>query len=347
VNNDGNPLYFSFFSKICKPFPICYSDITLKDIHHNHEYYSKTKGSILVTVFGATGKQGGSVICALAQDEKYRLRGVSKSADNKFKDLKDHGVEMMVANIATGEGLDEAFKGAHAAFLVTPSFDKDVEGKEYESGVKLIEKAKEHGVKIIVFSTAVHAQAISNQKYNVPQFDAKARLTEYLRNLQQKEKPFEHVIYVAPGFYYQNFYWKAFAPKKEGDTYVFRLPETKILTAFDVHDIGPIVKIALERPHEFSNKTIFLAAEEAPPEEFIKTFEKVTGKKARLEKISLSELKNNPNIHHTEQIYQMFQFMNEYTYFGKDREHFIHAKDIYPNLTTWEAYLKQNPFETP
>jgi len=322
--------------------------IRLKDIHHSHEYHSKAKGSIHVTVFGATGKQGGSVICALAQDEKYCLRGVAKSADNpKYKDLKDHGVEMMVTNFATGEGLDEAFKGTHVVFLVTPSFDQDIEGKEFECGVRLIEKAKEHGVKTVVFSTSVHAHAISKQKYNVPHFDAKARLTEYLRNLQQKEKPFEHVIFVAPGFYYQNFYWKAFSPKKEGNTYVFRLPETKILTAFDVHDIGPIVKIALEKPHEISNKTIILAGEEAPPEEYIKTFEKVTGKKARLEQISLSDLKNNPNIHHADQIYQMFQFMNEFTYFGKDREHFIHARDIYPKFTTWEAYLKQNPFETP
>jgi len=192
----------------------------------------------------------------------------------------------------------------------------------------------------------LHIQSLK-KKYRVPQFDEKDRLAEYLKNLQKGKDGFEHAIFIAPGFYYQNFYWKAFAPKKEGDTYVFHLPKTRVLTACDVHDVGHVVKVILEKPQGYSGKTILITAEEAPPEEFIKTFEKVTHKKARLQEIPLSALKNNPNIHNAEDIYQMFQFMDEYSYFGKAREHFVHAKDIYPNLTTWEAYLNQNPFETP
>lgn len=55
--------------------------------------------------------------------------------------------------------------------------------------------------------------------------------------MQDKSKPFEHVSFVAPAFYYQNFKI-FFPPKEEGDTLVFTLPETSSITAFDVYALS-------------------------------------------------------------------------------------------------------------
>jgi len=241
----------------------------------------------IITVFGATGKQGSSVICALLKDNKYKIRGVARSRDQKdserFNKLKEKGVEMFKANVTTGEGIDDALKGAHIVFLTLPSFDPEVEGHEYEIGRKLVEKAKSHGVKVLIWSTSPHAQKISGGKYLVPQFTEKAKLEEFIRNNQKGKDAFEIALFVAPSFYYQNFLEKAFAPKKnQSGTFEFIFPKTKILPACDINDLGHILAKILQNPREYHNKTIFLEGEQSSPEHYVKK----NSRKSRVRKLS-------------------------------------------------------------
>jgi uncharacterized protein YbjT (DUF2867 family) len=298
----------------------------------------------IITVFGATGKQGGAVISALKQEGKYQLRGVARSRDKKsFQDLVNTGVEMINANIATGEGLDEAFKGAYAVFLITASFDVDIEGKEYECGRLLVDKAKEHSVKILVWSTLPHAQKLSGGKYYVPHFTEKAKVEEYIREMQGRNA-FESAIYVAPSFYYQNFKWKAFSPKKDtSGCFTFELPQTKTLTACDVRDIGPLFVKLLQNPKQYNGRVILLEGEQSPPQYFVDIFEKMTGKKACLKTVSKEDLEKCADIHHSKQLAEMFSFMDEYTYFGQEKmsPQVMHAREIYPQVKNWETYLRE------
>uniref|UniRef100_A0A6B2LC38 NmrA-like domain-containing protein n=1 Tax=Arcella intermedia TaxID=1963864 RepID=A0A6B2LC38_9EUKA len=283
----------------------------------------------------------------MAQDGKYRLRGVSKETDvPRYRDLEQSGIEMVKANIATGEGLEEAFRDAQVAFIVLPSFDKEIIGKEYNYGTTLIEKAKYHGIRTLIFSTAVNTSDISGKKYCIPHFDEKARVEEYIRAIQKTKDAFDHVAFVAPSFYFQNFSWKSFAPKQMGDHHVFRFPHVGVLTGCDIHDLGYVVKEVIENPKKYDNRTIILNSEEAPLQDYIQKYEEITQNKARLEEISIDEFKKNPDIHHKEELGQMFEFINDYTYFGKDRpDYFLPAREVYPHLKTWGCYLKESPLK--
>jgi len=303
----------------------------------------------IITVFGATGKQGTSVINALLKENKYKIRGIARSRDQKdaekFNHLKEKGVEMFKANVTTLEGIDEALKGAHIVFLTLASFDTEVEGHESEIGRKLVDKAKANGVKVLIWSTAPHAQKISGGKYHVPHFTEKAKVEEYIRNIQKGKDAFESAVFIAPSFYYQNFQWKAFAPKKDtSGTFEFVFPKTKTLTACDINDLGHLLVKILQNPREYNNKTLFLEGEQTSPENFVKKFEEVTRQKAVLKEVSREEWEKNPNLNHGKQLAEMFAFKDEFDYFGQEKEkaqsQVIHAREIFP-VKSWEAFLHE------
>ncbi|MFI5931867.1 NmrA/HSCARG family protein [Actinoplanes sp. NPDC051494] len=76
----------------------------------------------VITVLGATGRQGGSVVRAIAADPDsgFIARAVTRDKDSaKAKELGDLGIEVVEADLDDEAGLRRAFDGAHGAFVVT------------------------------------------------------------------------------------------------------------------------------------------------------------------------------------------------------------------------------------
>jgi len=67
--------------------------------------------SKLLTVVGATGTQGLSLINAALKDGSYKIRGLTRNPNSpKAVELSKRGVEVVKADINDGESLVEAFK---------------------------------------------------------------------------------------------------------------------------------------------------------------------------------------------------------------------------------------------
>lgn len=80
----------------------------------------------LVTVYGATGCQGGSVIASLLQNKAsgFAVRGTTRSLESaKASDLRIKGVEVVKANGFAKSQVIEAFRGSWAVFINTNSDD--------------------------------------------------------------------------------------------------------------------------------------------------------------------------------------------------------------------------------
>lgn len=78
----------------------------------------------LITIFGATGNQGCSIITALlAQSElasQYSIRGVTRDPSKpSAQKLKSKGVEPIKADLNNPSSLLSAISGSHAVFAVT------------------------------------------------------------------------------------------------------------------------------------------------------------------------------------------------------------------------------------
>lgn len=299
----------------------------------------------LITVFGATGMQGGAVVDALLP-AGYDVRGVTRKPDDaKAKALRARGVQVVAADMVTDsvEKLAETMKGAYGAFLLTNFWDPASMMKEEPLGKKLVDAAKAAGVKHVFWSTLANVEAISGNK-GVPHFTDKAKVEEYIRSLQAKSpKAFQYATYSAPAFYYQNF--KAFfPPKKEGDTLVFSLPETSNLIAFDVNQTGPGVVTALNHPEKWDGVRIDYYGDKLTPQQYIDALGKFTGQKVKLNSIP-RDVFGKLGFPGAEEFAHTFQWFNDFTYYGPQGNPKTGIDATPGGLLTWSQYLQRYGFD--
>ena len=140
----------------------------------------------LLTIFGATGNQGGSVLDAVlarpALQEKYSLRAITRDpTSGKSKALSDKGVEMVKADLDDLESLKTAVKGSYGVFGVTDFWSIMDKEREIKQGKNLFEACKSQGVTHFVFSALPYAEKITNGVLkHVDHFDSKAIVGEYI-----------------------------------------------------------------------------------------------------------------------------------------------------------------------
>ena len=74
----------------------------------------------IVTVFGATGDQGGSVAATLLRDGVFAVRAVTRNAGSSAaRDLAAAGAEVVEADQTDVQSVSAALKSAYAVFAVT------------------------------------------------------------------------------------------------------------------------------------------------------------------------------------------------------------------------------------
>ena len=106
-----------------------------------------------IVVFSGTGAQGFSVVNALLEHGKYRIRAVAKSTDNrKALLLRGKGAELVRANLDNVDACRAAVKEAHGVFLVTNFWEHHDEEREFQQGKNVVDACVEEGVKHLVFS---------------------------------------------------------------------------------------------------------------------------------------------------------------------------------------------------
>lgn len=110
--------------------------------------------SKLIVVFGATGKQGGSVINALRSSSAFKLRGVTRDpSKGNAQALSKQGVEMVAGDLNDAASLEAAVKGAYGVFAVTDYWATMDSPGEIKQGKSIADAAKKAGVEHFVLST--------------------------------------------------------------------------------------------------------------------------------------------------------------------------------------------------
>ncbi|CAG9947658.1 unnamed protein product [Clonostachys rosea f. rosea IK726] len=298
--------------------------------------------SKILTVFGATGNQGGSVISAVLADpvlsKEYKIRGVTRDASKPAaKALAGKGVELVSADLSSPETIRGAVEGAHSVFIVTNYWESGSAEVELAQGKAVADASKAAGVKHLIFSSLINVTEASNGALtHVKHFDAKATVEKYIREIGVP------ATFVMPGFYMSNLF--DMIRKNEDGTFTWALPvdgDKAQVPVFDASgDTGLFVKAALKLS-EPTGRQILAAAEYISPNQLIAEFSEVTGRKATFAQVPGDVFKSflPPQIA-DEMNDNMLLLQDPGYYQGADLADSLQLLDAKP--TTWKAFVEAN-----
>ncbi|MQY45842.1 NAD(P)H-binding protein [Rhizobiales bacterium RZME27] len=297
----------------------------------------------LISVVGATSKQGRSVAMTLLKSNQYRVRALTRNpASAAARRLADLGAEIVVAPLGLGhqKELVTAFHGADGAYLMTPQLVPQ-DNAELALGKQLADAAVEAGVGHIVFSTLENVDRITAGKKFTPHFTDKALVAEYIRTL-----PVTH-SFVSLAFFYTNLL-EYYVPQMEGDTLLMPiyLPEDCRAPFVDpTTATGPAVLAVLSDPDTFKGKTLPIVGDIISPREMVETFQRVTGIRAEYR----SAFKREELLHYFpgfgandllgQELIGMVEYAVEYGYFGKEHD-LEWSRRLDPETLSWEKFLQ-------
>ncbi|KAL2857310.1 hypothetical protein BJY01DRAFT_202597 [Aspergillus pseudoustus] len=301
----------------------------------------------LITVFGATGQQGSSVIRTILQDEilskEFRIRGISRDVSKpQAQTLLQQGVELVQADMSSKESLAIALEGSHSVFLVTtPAWGVQGSDAELVHGKNVADVAKETGVQHLIFSSLLDVTKASNGRLkHVPHFDQKAHVEQYIRS---RGVP---ASFILPGYFMSNYTHFGMLRKGEDGAYNLSYPVGKDaqFPLIDIaSDMGKYVAAALKNPSEALGTQILAAADYYTPTRILAEFEEVTGSKTRFIQVDSETYKSFMPGPMGEEMLENHLFIESPGYYTgrslKESHDLLEKAGYQP--TTWKAFLEK------
>ncbi|KAJ9604694.1 hypothetical protein H2200_010808 [Cladophialophora chaetospira] len=262
----------------------------------------------LVVVVGATGTQGGSVIKALHGLPEYRIRGITRNVDKaESRQLAAQGVEMVAADLNDEASLVMAFADASSVFAVTDFYATfratdawTALNVEYDHGLNMARAAlRIPTLKQYIWSTLPSASKISERRFFVPHFEAKARVDNFIKS---QPDLLAKTTFLWVSFYVDNIkrpsFQPVFSPVLERHLVLLPISESTLfgITGDQNINIGIFVRGILSRGGICGGKHVFCNYETIPVAEYYARWAVVAGKQVHHVQISMEDFcKMMPN----------------------------------------------------
>jgi len=334
---------------------------------------------LTVVVFGATGRQGYSVIKGLLADtrKEYKIRATSRKITckkaQKIKALDPDRITLVQANFDDTPSCIAAADGAEGAFLVTDYFegaeaDPEVEEKHAMNVIDACEASKT--VRHLVFSTLESVEEMNThyklglpmledkggRKSVIPYFDAKARAASYARTKKLS------CTFVLMPVYAESFF-ELMAPEEKFDknghrSLVISVPkdENASLMCMSVDELGPAVANIFDSyqvyaGHEIGLVTDFVTIEEVA-EKISNTIKKemdsegnvITTVKVEKKDITIDKWVEKKGTY-AQDLGQMFKYFSK-TDAVKRRRSTAKTLQLLPDAKGFEEWLEKNRLNT-
>ncbi|KAM5441677.1 hypothetical protein MferCBS31731_003358 [Microsporum ferrugineum] len=298
----------------------------------------------LLVVFGATGKQGGSVINSILSDEKaasqFSVRGITRDPSKASAQvLAKRGVECVKADLNSKDSVTEALKGAYAVYAVTNFWETGSAETEIQQGKNIADAAKANDVQHLVWSSLINVTQVSGGKLKgVSHFDSKATVEEYIRKIGVP------ATFFLPGYYMSNI--PGGSLNNADGVYNFKnpIPNDAPIPLFDTgRDTGKFVKAILLNREKVLGKQIYGATDYYTPDRIVAEFQAVKpqdGKGGAAIQISDKDFKDALPEKVREEMLQNMQLLYMYGYYGgASLKESLALLDEPP--TTWKEFIEQ------
>jgi uncharacterized protein YbjT (DUF2867 family) len=304
----------------------------------------------VITVFGATGAQGGGLaraILAEATDE-FSVRAVTRKPDSpKARALAAEGAEIVVADIDDVSSLERAMQGTNGVYAVTNFWEHFSADKEYVQATNLAEAARRAKVEHIIWSTLEDTREVLPAdgkrmpvlagRYNVPHFDAKGAAN---KEFTSRGLP---VTLLFTSFYWDNFIYFGMGPKPGPDgqlAIAFNMGNAK-LPAIAAADIGGVALGIFRQGSAAIGRSIGIAGEHLSGNELAEIFTRVLERPVRYNAVS-NETFRAFGFPGADDLGNMFQFKHDFEQRFRALRDVEATRRLFPQLQTFEQWLRRN-----
>ncbi len=309
----------------------------------------------IITVFGATGAQGGGLARAILADpeRRFRLRAVTRRPDSAAaRALADQGAEVVVADLDDAVSVRAAMEGAHGAFCVTNFWEHLSPEKEVAQAQTMAQAALDAGVHHVVWSTLEDTRTLVPPgsgrmpvlmgKYNVPHFDGKG---EANAAFVDRGVP-TTLLYTS--FYWDNLVHFGMQPQRGADgTLGFALPmDGAKLPGIAAADIGPVAFGIFVRGDEMIGKSIGIAGEHLTGAQMAEQLTLALGEPVK--HIALSPAQYAAlGFPGADDLANMFQFKRDFEHFYRGSRSVDCTRQLYPGAQTFAQWLAGHAAKMP
>jgi uncharacterized protein YbjT (DUF2867 family) len=308
----------------------------------------------IITVFGATGAQGGGLSRAILSDpgSEFGVRAVVRDPDSdKAKALKDLGAEVVKADIDDKAAVKKALEGAYGAYFVTFFWAHFSAEKEYAEAQTYAEAAKETNLKHVIWSTLEDTRKFVpleddrmptlQGKYKVPHFDGKGASDHFFSDLGVP------TTFFLASFYWDNFIYFGSGPKKGADgKYYLTFPlDSKKMAGIASEDIGKCAYGIFKTP-ALIGKTVGVAGGHLTGDEMAAAMTKA---------LNIPILYNNvtPDTFRSfgfpgaDDLGNMFQFYRDFEEECNSVRNVDFSRKLNPELKSFDQWLQENASHIP
>ncbi len=309
----------------------------------------------IITVFGATGAQGGGLVRAIASDpnSEFAVRAVTREPNSdKAKVLTALGAEVVYGDLADAASVHKALEGAYGAFFVTFYWVHFSPEQEKAEAALFANTAKESGIKHAVWSTLedtrklvpLHDDRMPTLmgKYKVPHFDAKGESNQYFKDAQVP------TTFLHASFYWDNFIFFGSGPKRgEDGKLALTLPigDAK-MAGIAAEDIGKCVYGIFKKGNEYIGKNVGVAGEHLSGTQMADALSKALGEPVVYNKIPAAVFRSF-GFPGADDLGNMFQVYDEFAEQMNALRDVKVSKQLNPQLQNFEQWLAQNANRIP
>ena len=309
----------------------------------------------IITVFGATGAQGGSLANAILNDanSEFTIRAVTRNPQSeKAKALSALGAEVIQGDIDNPESIQAALDGAYGAFFVTFFWDHYSPERETKEAKILAEAASKAGLKHVIWSTLEDVRnyvPLENQEmptlnkhYKVPHFDGKGEGDKFFKELGIP------VTFLLASFYWENLIYFGMGPKRTAEnklTLTFPMGNKK-MAGIGANDIGKCAYGIFKKGKAMVGKYVGIAGEHLTIEEMANAMSKHLGEEVVYNEISPEQYRGF-GFPGADDLGNMFQFYRDFDTVCNESRDVNQSKSLNSELQSFDEWLAENARRLP
>jgi uncharacterized protein YbjT (DUF2867 family) len=309
----------------------------------------------IITVFGATGAQGGGLARALLADphRHFAVRAVTRKPDSPAAQaLRQAGAEVVLADIDDACSAFRAMQGAYGAFLVTNFWEHLSGERELVQAHGLAAAAAQAGLRHVIWSTLEDTRdfiaadgarmPVLEGRFNVPHFDAKGEANRYFT--QQR---------VPATFLYTSCYWEnlvhfGMGPQRAADgSLAMTFPTGDAgIPWIGVEDIGIAAREVFLRGEALIGESLGLAGEHLTGTQTAAALSAALGEPVHYQAVTPGEYRGL-GFPGAEELGNMWQFKRDHEAAYRARRELARVRALHPRIADFATWLAANKSRIP